>query len=403
MNDPSPVRLVRVEIDGDRGAVKLNSFPGDRIWVEVAKGGQVVGMVERSADDVGLAASVLEELAEEYANFEPSSYASFPDNLLPKASIVVPTIYRRTDHLNRTVESLLALDYPDFEIVVVDNRPGVNHDPIPEFTGDGRVRVVLETSIGGSAARNRGIAVTTGEFIAFTDDDVIVDRNWLRALGVRFALDEDVDAIGGMVRPTDLETRPQLWFEEFYGGFTKSFLARKWSTKIVADSDPLFPYSAGHFGAGCNMAVRRSAFQRYGGFDVRVGIGTKAKSAEDLKVFINILLGGGTVAYEPTALVRHSHRRSSHEFMIQVFGYGTGLTAMYTSLVLDDPRRLVTILRKVPLGLKMLLRPEERLSPSKLTSFPRRTKVYQLLGMAYGPFAYLRSVVSMRKSRSELP
>jgi hypothetical protein len=112
------------------------------------------------------------------------------------------------------------------------------------------------------------------------------------------------------------------------------------------------------------------------------------------------LLGGGTVVYEPTALVRHSHRRTSHEFMIQVFGYGTGLTAMYTSLVFDDPRRLVVILRKVPLGLRMLLRPDERLSPSRFTSFPRRTKVYQLVGMAYGPFAYLRSVLSARKSRA---
>ena len=187
--------------------------------------------------------------------------------------------------------------------------------------------------------------------------------------------------------------------EEFYAGFTKSFLAKKWSTKIVGDSDPLFPYSAGRFGAGCNMAVRRSAFQRHGDFAVRVGIGTTAKSGEDLKVFINILLGGGTVVYELTALVRHSHRRTSHEFMIQVFGYGTGLTAIYTSLVFDDPRRLVAILRKVPLGLKILLRPDERMSPSRFTSFPRRTEVYQLLGMAYDPLAYLRSVLSTRQSR----
>jgi GT2 family glycosyltransferase len=403
MNDPSPVRLVRVEIGGPLDAVQLDSMPGDRIWVEVAKHGQVVGMVEKSADDVGLSTSVLKELADNYASFEPSPFETFPVDRLPKASIVVPTIYRRIDHLNRTVESLLALDYPDFEVVVVDNRSGTNHDPIPEFPSDGRVRVVLEPLGGASAARNRGIAVTTGEFIAFTDDDVLVDRNWLRALGVRFALDEDVDAIGGMVRPTSLDTKPQLWFEEFYGGFTKSFLAKKWSTQIVGDSDPLFPYSAGHFGAGCNMAVRRSALQRYGGFDDRVGIGSPAKSGEDLKVFINILLGGGTVVYEPTALVRHSHRRARHEFMIQVFGYGTGLTAMYTSLVFDDPRRLVAILRKVPLGLKMLLRPEERLSPSRITSFPRRTKVYQLLGMAYGPLAFLRSEFSARKSKVKLP
>jgi len=272
-------------------------------------------MVERSADDVGLAASVLEELAEEYANFEPSSYASFPDNLLPKASIVVPTIYRRTDHLNRTVESLLALDYRTLRSSLWTIVPA---STMIQYRSS-RVTVASawcwKPRSEVQAARNRGIAVTTGEFIAFTDDDVIVDRNWLRALGVRFALDEDVDAIVEWfaqriskrdlscgLRSSTAASRSHFWRES---GAPRSSLTRT-----------IIPLLCRTLRAGCNMAVRRSAFQRYGGFDVRVGIGTKAKSAEDLKVFINILLGGGTVAYEPTALVRHSHRRSSHEFMM---------------------------------------------------------------------------------------
>ena len=83
MNDPSPVRLVRVEIGGPLDAVKLNSIPGDRIWMEVSKGGQEVRIVERSADDVRLASSVLEELADEYASFEASSFEAFPVDRRP--------------------------------------------------------------------------------------------------------------------------------------------------------------------------------------------------------------------------------------------------------------------------------------------------------------------------------
>jgi glycosyltransferase involved in cell wall biosynthesis len=101
---------------------------------------------------------------------------------LPKASVVVATIYRRVDLLDRAVKSLLDLDYPDYEIIVVDNRVGSGHTPIPEFSDDGRVRIVAEGTPGVSAARNRGVAESRGEFIAFTDDDVEVEPNWLREL-----------------------------------------------------------------------------------------------------------------------------------------------------------------------------------------------------------------------------
>ena len=399
MSDSSPVRLVCVEIGDQLDDVALDANPGDRLWIEVAKHGQIVGVVEKAATGVGLPASVMQELAQEYSDFEVSSYRSIPDHLLPKATVVVPTIYRRAGELARTVESLLSLDYPDFEIILVDNRIGSDNHPIQEFSDSERVRVELEPTPGAASARNRGIAAASGEIIAFTDDDAYVDRNWLRALGVKFAMEADVDAIGGMVRPKELGTKAQLWFEEFYGGFTKHFLPRKWSIDIVGDSDPLFPYSAGQFGAGVNMAFRRSTFERFGGFDTRLGIGTKSKGGEDLKIFLEVLLGGGTVAFEPTALVRHSHRLTSREFMTQVFGYGTGLTAMYTSVVVEDRRHLMEIWRRAPRGLRLLLHPKERKSPSVITNYPRRTQACQLLGMAYGPFAYVQSLVAMRKSK----
>lgn len=398
MCDSSPVRLVDVEISGPLGVVVLDSKPGDRLWIEVMKLGQIVGVVERSAQGAGLSISVVQELANGYADVEPSPFRSFPDDQLPMATVIIPTIYRRIDELTRTVASVLALDYPNYEVVVVDNRPGTDNPPITEFLGYEKVRVILEPRKGVSSARNRGIAESTGQFIAFTDDDAIVDRNWLRVLGVKFAQDVDVDAIGGMVRPMELDAEAQLWFEEFYGGFTGHYLPDKWSVAIVGDSDPLFPYSAGHFGAGCNMAARRSSFERYGAYDPFLGIGTPTKGGEDLKFFMKVLLGGGTVAFEPAALVRHSHRRTNHEFMVQVFGYGIGLTAMYTSLVFEDHRHVYQMLRRLPRGVKMLLLPTRQRSPSATTDYPRRTQIYQLLGMACGPLLYLRSLASSRPS-----
>lgn len=398
MNNPSPVRLVQVEVGNDQRETLLNVDKDQRLWIEVSKAGQIVGVVERRADEQGISVTTVKAVTEEYSQVEVAKLADIADERLPRASVVVPTIYRRVDLLEQTVKSLLALDYPNFEIIVVDNRVGSGHTPIPEFSDDPRVRISVERTLGASSARNRGIAESTGEFVAFTDDDVQVDRNWLRALAVAFVTDPTVEAIGGMVRPSELDTEAQLWFEEFYGGFTKSFTSKQWSLELMGDSDPLFPYSAGHFGAGCNMAVRREALGRIRGFDVRLGAGTLAKGAEDLKVFIEIILSGGKVAYVPSALVRHSHRRSEREFMEQVFGYGTGLTALFTDLIMEDPRHLVNIVRRIPRGLRMLLSPEDRRSPSTLTSYPRHTQFVQLLGMAYGPVAFFRSSLQLRSA-----
>jgi GT2 family glycosyltransferase len=399
VNDVSPVELVRVDVGRPLKALELNSEPGERIWIEVSVKGQVVGVVERVVEGSELSVAVLEDLAKEYADTETTTSERLPDSRLPKATVVVPTMFRRTDQLAQALESIFQLDYPDFEIIVVDNRSTASDPPKLELSEPHRVRIVSETRSGAASARNRGVEVSSGDFVAFTDDDAIVDRNWLRALGSRFATDDDVEAIGGMVRPTEIDTTAQLWFEEFYGGFTRLYVPKTWSTAIVGDSDRLFPYSAGHFGAGCNMAVRRSTLQRVGGFDPRLGVGTHAKAGEDLKLFINVITGGGAVAFEPAALVRHTHRKTREEFFFQVYSYGVGLTAMYMSLFVDDRRHLRAVLTRIPRGLRLLLFPLEKRSPSVVNSYPRRTQLFQLVGMAVGPFAFARSVMSPRRSK----
>jgi cellulose synthase/poly-beta-1,6-N-acetylglucosamine synthase-like glycosyltransferase len=289
----------------------------------------------------------------------------------------------------------LDLNYPDFDIVVVDNRPDPNRPPLPIFQGDGRVHACWEPHRGVSAARNAGIARATGEFVAFTDDDAVVDGDWLREIGARFAACPGVDGVSGLVLPLELRTEPQLWFEEFFGGFNQSFSAELMSMELLAD-DPLFPYSTGRFGAGCNMAIRRSALIARGGFDVTLGVGTPSRGGEDLAMFMKLVLTGGTLAFEPRAVVRHQHRETEEDFFSQVFGYGTGLTAMFTALILHDPRHIIQMIGRAPEGLRLLTRPRDERSPSEHASYPRRTYAYHLLGLAYGPIAYARSVARER-------
>ncbi len=393
---PSPVRLVRLDLDAkERDSA---TSPTGRIWLEVLRSGQVLGVSERLLGSEGLGDDDVARIALEYRDAEVADLSRVPDDALPTMSVVIPTLYRRVDLLDRAVRSVAACDYPSFEVIVVDNRRR-DGDPIPPFSDLENVRIEVERFPGASSARNRGAASSRGEIVAFTDDDVEVDPRWLRALGVAFATDADVDAVGGMVRPAELDTEAQLWFEEFFGGFTKTFTPQRWSVALVGKTDPLFPYAAGRFGAGNNMAVRRAALQRAGGFDVRLGAGTIARGAEDLKVFIEVLLLGGTVAFVPSALVRHSHRRTPHEFREQVFGYGVGLTALYCALAAEDPRHLGRILRRLPRGLKMFFRPSTPRSLSAAPSYPRTTALLHAMGMAYGPLAYARSVIAVRRVR----
>lgn len=85
--------------------------------------------------------------------------------------------------------------------------------------------------------------------------------------------------------------------------------------------------------------------------------------------------------------------------MDQVFGYGVGLTAMYTALILNDRRHAWALLRRVASGVKLLTRAREERSPSATPSYPSRTYVHQVMGMAYGPIAYLRSVSRVRRTQ----
>jgi hypothetical protein len=136
------------------------------------------------------------------------------DRELPPISVVICT-RDRTDLLKGALESLLALDYPNREIIVVDNAPSNNRTT--EYVAGLPVRYVKEERPGLDWARNRGIAEARHEIIAFTDDDARPDRGWLRSIAAGFA-DPEVMAVSGLVSAAELETLPQEQFELVYGG-----------------------------------------------------------------------------------------------------------------------------------------------------------------------------------------
>jgi hypothetical protein len=394
-----PIPIIRVDLDVLTDVAINDVVAGQRVWLEVVKEDQVVGVVETFAEVGGLKRSTLESATAALAHIVLPPHERIADELLPRATVIVPTICQDPARLIRGLEALLALDYPDYEIIIVDNRPDTERVPLPQLPGGDRVRVLEEKQRGASSARNHGISFATGEIVAFTDDDVTIDATWLRELGTRFVKNPEVDGIGGLVLPLELSTQPQLWFEEFFGGFSKTYSQEIFSANLLSGVDKMFPYAPGRFGAGCNMAYRLSALRALGGFNRYLGTGTPARGGEDLARFMKQVLSGGTLAFEPRALVRHRHRASEQEFLRQVFGYGTGLTAMFTALIIRDPRHIGSLIRRIPGGLRLLNKPRSERSFSSTPSYPRRAYFYHLLGMAYGPLAYARSVTRFKLKR----
>jgi glycosyltransferase involved in cell wall biosynthesis/GT2 family glycosyltransferase len=319
----------------------------------------------------------------------------------PFVSVVIPT-KNRPQSAAATVRAIAGGSYPAgrYEIIVVDNasdrddRVGTSELELPEGPA---VRLVHEPLAGGSNARNRGFAEATGEVIVCADDDVDADEAWLARMVEPFAADPEVGGVAGLTIPKELETAPQVWFEGF-GGFMRGFSRRTYDLAAPPADRPLFPFTVGDFGSGQNMAFRRSVLEQVGGFDPALGTATPTLAGEDLELMLRILIAGNRVVYEPAAIVRHEHQSEYEQFRQRVWGYGVGLTACLTKAVLDNPRLLPMLARKLPGGLRYALSPASGKNDKKQEDYPAELTRLELRGLAYGPLAYLRSRRQMRRT-----
>ena len=233
----------------------------------------------------------------------------YPERAAGLTSVIVCT-RDRPDRLVTAVRSVLDSDRGDLEVVVVDNAPATAPARAAvEGLGDPRVRYVLEPRPGLSRARNTGAAQASGVFLAFTDDDVRVDRSWLSRLLNGFTRDAHVGCATGVVLAAELETPAQAYIEERldWSAFGEPQL---FDMAAHRSDDPMYPFSAGRFGTGANFAVDRDTWTALGGLDPLLGTGTPAMGGEDLDFFLRVVLAGRALAAEPSAIVWHWHHRT---------------------------------------------------------------------------------------------
>lgn len=218
-----------------------------------------------------------------------------------RLSLVIPT-YNRAAPLLAALESVVRQDLPpqEWECVVVNNnspddteaRFGAFAAAHPGVT----LRMVREESPGVSYARNRGLAEARGGIVVFIDDDERVNEGFLRAYADFFDSHPEAVVAGGRI------------VAEYPGG--RPAWMSKWVEMPIANpmdfGDAVRPFPAGRVPGGGNMAFRRSAALRYGGFDPSLGrVGRMLIGGEENDFFERLMRGGETCWYVPGAVMWH--------------------------------------------------------------------------------------------------
>ena len=317
----SPVRVLDLELTA------LEPLSGLERYVEVQAlvrdGGAPVGWVTLPVTNGEVPRRTVERAVAAYAQRE-RKVESAP-RALPSLTVAVCS-RDRTEDLSRCLEALEHLEPAADELLVVDNAPTSDETERLVRERHPAVRYVREAKPGLDHARNRAVAEVTTEIVAFTDDDVIVDAGWAHALAAAFGADPEAVAVTGLVVPWELETDAQVLFER-YRSFARGFAPER------AQADPAvgpigWRYgNTGRLGTGANMAFRRDVFDRVGLFDPALGAGSVARAGDDLEMFFRLLKAGGAIRYQPSAVVRHRHRRTLNDLQAQMADTGMGFSA----------------------------------------------------------------------------
>jgi glycosyltransferase involved in cell wall biosynthesis len=296
----------------------------------------------------------------------------------------------RPDGLVPLLESLVDQRYP-IRVVVVDNAPVDDRTKrvAGQFASRLDLTYVVEARPGLSWARNRAIEASDTDVVAWVDDDERCDEWWAAEVARAFVEHPSADAVCGSVLPAEIETVAQHLFEQ-YGGHSKGrgLTPAVFSPATRSQQSPLYPLPP--FGVGGNMAFRRPALQRLGGFDCALGAGTVTRGAEDTAALSEVLWLGGTVVYQPNAMVRHRHRRDQDALRNLFEGYGSGLGAFYMSMVVRHPACVRELIRLAPRALHDLRSRDGARLSGLGDDFPRELLVLNRRAMRRGPWRYLR-------------
>lgn len=219
-----------------------------------------------------------------------------PDLPWPMISVVVCS-YNGAATIRDCFEGLLRLDYPNFEVIVVDDG---STDETAAITREYSFRLVRTENRGLASARNTGLAAAQGEIVAYIDDDAYPDPHWLTYLAATFMRTTHV-GVGGPNLPPPGDGPIAECVANAPGGPVHVLLSDQEAEHIP----------------GCNMAFRKSALMEIGGCDPQF-----RAAGDDVDLCWRLQQRGGTLGFSPAAVVWHHRRNSVIRYWKQQQGYG---------------------------------------------------------------------------------
>lgn len=214
----------------------------------------------------------------------------------PRVSVVV-CAYQAEDTIGECLESLMRLNYPNYEVLVVDD--GCT-DATADIARKFPVRVLWGGRLGLSGARNLGLENAAGEIVAYIDADAQADPDWLAYLALAMEVPGVAGAGGPNPVPQDDPPKAQC-----------VALSPGGPIHVLLDDE-----RAEHV-PGCNMAFWRERLLEIGGFDP-----IYSAAGDDVDVCWKLLDRGCEIRFHPSAVVWHRRRDSVQAFWRQQVGYG---------------------------------------------------------------------------------
>jgi O-antigen biosynthesis protein len=222
----------------------------------------------------------------------------------PRVSVVV-CAYNAERTMAACLASLEVLNYPDYEVIVVND--GSTDRTLAIAEGFPYCRIISQENKGLSVARNVGAAAATGEIVAYTDSDCVADPDWLTYLVARME-EGGLSACGGPNFPPPEDSLVPSAVAVSPGGPTHVLISDEVAEHI----------------AGCNMAFRRDALMALGGFDPLY-----RAAGDDVDICWRFQDAGHTIGFSPAAIVWHFRRNTVTAYLNQQRGYGKAEALVY--------------------------------------------------------------------------
>ncbi|HEX8677973.1 MAG TPA: glycosyltransferase, partial [Segetibacter sp.] len=218
------------------------------------------------------------------------------DTNLPIISVIVCS-YNGSATIKDTLDGLIKLPYPNFEVIVVNDG---SRDNLVEIVKQYPVKLISTSNSGLSCARNTGMYHAKGEILAYIDDDAYPEEHWLHYLAYAYT-NAPHAAIGGPNIVPEEDGPIATCVANAPGGPVHVLI-----TDEIAEHVP-----------GCNLSVRKKVLMEIGGFDP-----VYRTAGDDVDVCWRIQEAGYTIGFHPSALVWHHRRNSLKAYWKQQQGYG---------------------------------------------------------------------------------